>query len=63
MIQIIALALGLEETELDDLFEYPLTDVTVQHYPALAEPLVAKEILYAHADYGGEFICLLELWK
>ncbi|RDW84679.1 hypothetical protein BP6252_02269 [Coleophoma cylindrospora] len=53
MIQIFALALGLEENELDNLFRYPLTDVTVQHYPAQAEPTAAKEILYAHADYGA----------
>ena len=54
MLQIFALALGLEETALDDTFRQPLTDITMQYYSVQAPSKERKASLHAHADYGGK---------
>ncbi|KAL3459106.1 Clavaminate synthase-like protein [Aspergillus heterothallicus] len=51
MLQIFSLALGLEETDLDDLFRCPLNDITLQYYP-IQDPNEQSSIS-PHADYGG----------
>ncbi|KAI1370067.1 hypothetical protein F4677DRAFT_451767 [Hypoxylon crocopeplum] len=51
MLQIFALALGLEETDLDETFRYPLNDITMQYYP-IQDPNEQSSIS-PHADYGG----------
>ncbi len=58
MVQIFSLALGLEETALDRFFEVPFTDITINHYPPQPAETVYKQVLYPHADYGGEFSLL-----
>ena len=55
LVQIFALSLGLEETALDNIFNAPLTDITMQHYPVQPGKTDPEELLYAHADYGGEY--------
>lgn len=52
LVQICALALGLEETALDKYFVAPLTDITIQHYPELADVRGDLGVLSAHADYS-----------
>ena len=52
MLQIFSLALGLEETDLDDTFRYPLNDITMQYYP-IQDPNDQSSIS-PHADYGGK---------
>lgn len=51
LLQIFALALGLEETALDEIFRQPLTDITMQYYP-IQSPSEQSSIS-PHADYGG----------
>ncbi|CAK7235928.1 hypothetical protein SEUCBS140593_009447 [Sporothrix eucalyptigena] len=51
MLQIFALALGLDETDLDDTFRFPLNDITMQYYP-VQDPNEQSSIV-PHADYGG----------
>ncbi|KAH8658227.1 hypothetical protein BX600DRAFT_514734 [Xylariales sp. PMI_506] len=51
MLQIFSLALGLDEADLDDLFRYPLNDITMQYYP-VQDPNEQSSIS-PHADYGG----------
>ncbi len=55
LIQIFALALGLPETALDQYFRTPLTDITIQHYPAHSHSTASEpmELLSAHADFGA----------
>lgn len=55
--EIFALALGLEESAFDDLFRYPLCDLTLQYYP-VQDPNEQSPIA-PHADYGGESSCFL----
>jgi isopenicillin N synthase-like dioxygenase len=55
LVQIFSLALGLEETALDQFFEAPFTDITINHYPPQPDETEYKPVLYPHADYGGEF--------
>lgn len=52
LVQIFALALGLEETALDKMFVAPLTDITIQHYPHIPDVKGEINILHAHADYS-----------
>jgi isopenicillin N synthase-like dioxygenase len=49
----------LEETALDKEFQKPLTDITIQHYPAQPAKSKPEQTLYAHADYGA-FTLLLQ---
>ena len=56
LVQIFSLALGLEETALDDFFKLPFTDITINHYPPQAGDETYKQVLYPHADYGGEYL-------
>lgn len=51
MLQIFALALGLEETALDETFQHPMTDITMQYYP-IQHPREQSSIM-PHVDYGG----------
>ena len=51
MLHIFALALGLDETDLDDSFRFPLNDITMQYYP-VQDPNDGSSIV-PHADYGG----------
>lgn len=51
LLQIFALALGLEETALDETFQFPMTDITMQYYP-VQDPNDQSSIS-PHADYGG----------
>ncbi|RMZ85554.1 hypothetical protein DV737_g577, partial [Chaetothyriales sp. CBS 132003] len=53
LVQIFALALGLEETALDQFFETPFTDITINHYPPQPDEAEYKQVLYPHADYGA----------
>ncbi|KIW35453.1 uncharacterized protein PV07_02149 [Cladophialophora immunda] len=53
LVQIFALALGLEETALDQFFEVPFTDITINHYPPQPDETEYKQVLYPHADYGA----------
>lgn len=55
LVQIFSLALGLEETALDEFFKLPFTDITINHYPPQAGDDMYKQVLYPHADYGGEY--------
>lgn len=52
LLQIFALALGLDEEDLDETFRYPLNDITMQYYP-IQSPNTQSSIT-PHADYGGE---------
>lgn len=52
MLHIFSLALGLEETELDDIFRYPLNDITMQYYPV--QDANDQSSIRPHADYGGK---------
>ena len=64
MLQIFALALGLEETDLDETFRYPLNDITMQYYP-VQDPNEQSSIS-PHADYGGTYFLFCRralLWK
>ncbi|KAH8900423.1 Clavaminate synthase-like protein [Thozetella sp. PMI_491] len=51
MLQIFALALGLDETDLDETFRHPLTDITMQYYPI--QELNEQSSISPHVDYGG----------
>ncbi|CAK7224803.1 hypothetical protein SBRCBS47491_005677 [Sporothrix bragantina] len=51
MLHIFSLALGLDETDLDDAFRFPLNDITMQYYP-VQDPNEQSSIV-PHADYGG----------
>jgi isopenicillin N synthase-like dioxygenase len=53
LVQIFSLALGLEETALDQFFEAPFTDITINHYPPQPDETEYKPVLYPHADYGA----------
>jgi isopenicillin N synthase-like dioxygenase len=52
MLQIFALAMGLDEPDLDETFKYPLNDITMQYYPI--QDSSEQSSLGAHADYGGK---------
>ncbi|KAK4703700.1 hypothetical protein P7C70_g2520, partial [Phenoliferia sp. Uapishka_3] len=52
LVQIFALALGLSETALISMFGAPLTDITIQHYPAIPDVVEETEVLFPHADYS-----------
>lgn len=56
LVQIFSLALGLEETALDDFFKLPFADITINHYPPQAGDNTYNQVLYPHADYGGEYL-------
>jgi len=58
LVRIFALALDLEETAFDQDYEQPLTDITVQHYPA-QEIDPEDAALMPHADYST-FTLLLQ---
>ncbi|KAL4900110.1 hypothetical protein BDW74DRAFT_183065 [Aspergillus multicolor] len=51
MLQIFALALELDETDLDNTFRHPLNDVTLQYYPI--QDASDQSSISPHADYGG----------
>ncbi|KIW00360.1 uncharacterized protein PV09_08073 [Verruconis gallopava] len=51
LLQIFALALGLDERDLDETFRYPLNDITMQYYPIQSPN--AQSSITPHADYGG----------
>ncbi|EXJ80551.1 hypothetical protein A1O1_08697 [Capronia coronata CBS 617.96] len=53
LVRIFSLALDLEETALDEFFETPFTDITVQHYLPQPEETESKQVLLPHADYGA----------
>ncbi|KAL6242317.1 hypothetical protein RBB50_010865 [Rhinocladiella similis] len=52
LIQIFALALGLDQIALDQYFRKPLADITAQYYPAQAPDSNPVELLFPHADFG-----------
>lgn len=54
LVRIFSLALGLEETALDEFFETPFTDITINHYLPQPGETEYKQVLYPHADYGGK---------
>lgn len=55
-----ALALGLESSQLDSLFQTPMTSLLINHYPPQANPTADNDIgLVPHADAGGFTI----LWQ
>ncbi|KAL6249916.1 hypothetical protein RBB50_002217 [Rhinocladiella similis] len=53
LVQIFSLALGLEETALDEFFKFPFTDITINHYPPQACDDTYRQVLFPHADYGA----------
>jgi hypothetical protein len=61
LVRIFSLALGLEETALDQFFETPFTDITINHYPPQPDADEYKQVLYPHADYGGEYPRALQM--
>jgi isopenicillin N synthase-like dioxygenase len=56
LLQIFALALGIEETDLDETFRYPLNDITMQYYPI--QKSNTQSSITPHADYGGMYSIL-----
>ncbi|KIW68115.1 hypothetical protein PV04_04082 [Phialophora macrospora] len=53
LVRIFSLALGLEETALDQVFETPFADITINHYPPQPDADEYKQVLFPHADYGA----------
>ncbi|KAL3421683.1 2OG-Fe(II)oxygenase superfamily protein [Phlyctema vagabunda] len=53
LVRIFALALDLEETAFDKIFEAPLTDVLIQHYCPSPDRKDHEEILFPHADFSA----------
>lgn len=60
MLQIFALALSLDENDLDETFRYPLNDITMQYYPI--QDLNEQSSISPHADYGGKSLELSVLF-